>query len=239
MTIHITSYGTGIPLVFFHGWGFDSQVWKFLIPYFEESYQLILVDLPGFGLSPLQDWNSFKSNLLSRLPPKFIVTGWSLGGLFATRLAIEEQERVIKLVNITSSPRFISDVEWPGVSREVFAHFYKNLSLDINKTLQEFVTLQLNKHKFEFNSGVLPSKSGLESGLKILDEWDLRPGLNSLNTPTCFMFGRLDPITPVRTMHYMQKIYPDFNYVLFNKAAHMPFLSHTDVFIEQFSGFIQ
>lgn len=238
MNLHITNYGTGIPLVFFHGWGFDSQVWRSLIPHFEAAYQIILVDLPGFGLSAMQDWNSFKTNLLSRLPSKFILAGWSLGGLFATRLAIEEPERIIKLVNITSSPRFLSEPDWPGVSKDVFAHFYQNLSQDTIKTLQEFVSLQLNKQKIQFETGALPSQCGLQSGLKILEEWDLRAGLNLLNMPVCFMFGRLDPITPVKTMRYMRTIYPDFKYILFHKAAHMPFLSHTDEFIEEFSGFI-
>jgi pimeloyl-[acyl-carrier protein] methyl ester esterase len=238
MKIHITRYGSGLPLVFFHGWGFDSQIWQSLVPYFIEYCEIILVDLPGFGLSPMQDWCAFKKNLLAILPPKFILSGWSMGGLFATRLAVEEQDRIIKLINITSSPRFISDFEWPGVSKEVFVTFYQNLVQDVNKTLQDFINLQLNKKTFQLPSGSLPSKEGLEAGLEILDDWDLRGRLTELKIPTCFMFGRLDPITPVKTMYFMQSIYPDFKYVLFNKAAHMPFLSHTELFVNEFSEFI-
>ncbi|CAM3012603.1 alpha/beta fold hydrolase [Legionella worsleiensis] len=239
MNLHITSYGTGIPLVFFHGWGFDSQIWHSLIPYLEQKYQILLVDLPGFGLSSIQDWHSFKRNLLTSLPPRFLLAGWSLGGLFATRLAIEEQHRIIKLVNITSSPRFIAEEMWPGVSKEVFARFYQNLSRDNNKTVQEFISLQLGKQKIELPQTTLSTQKGLESGLKILEEWDLRERLNSLQLPVCYMFGRLDPITPLKTMEHMRRIYPDFKYVVFHKAAHMPFLSHTDLFIDEFTGFIQ
>ncbi len=239
MNINITSYGSGIPLVFFHGWGFDSQIWLSLIPYFSDSYQILLIDLPGFGLSPMQDWLSFKKDLLASLPPQFLMAGWSMGGLFATRLAIEEQERVIKLINITSSPRFIAEGEWPGVSREVFWHFYQNLSQDINKTLQDFINLQIGKRTFQLPAGVLPSKEGLESGLNILDDWDLRNDLATLTIPVCYMFGRLDPITPVKTMHFMQINYPGFQYVLFNKAAHMPFLSHTEFFVDELLRFIE
>lgn len=239
MNIHLTSYGSGVPLVFFHGWGFDSQIWQSLVPYFIDSYQVILVDLPGFGLSPMQDWNSFKQNILARLPHQFIIAGWSMGGLFATRLAIEEKERIIKLINITSSPRFISNGEWPGVPREVFVSFYQNLAQDVNRTLQDFISLQLHKRTVQLPVAVLPSKSGLESGLRVLDDWDLRTGLADLTLSTCFMFGRLDPITPVKTMNYMQTVYPKFHYVLFNKAAHMPFLSHTELFVDEFLRFIR
>ncbi|HAT9609297.1 TPA: pimelyl-ACP methyl ester esterase, partial [Legionella pneumophila subsp. pneumophila] len=53
------------------------------------------------------------------------------------------------------------------------------------------------------------------------------------------LFGRLDPITPVKTMAIMEKNYPNFKYVLFNRAAHMPFLSHTDLFITIMDEFIK
>ncbi|BCA95618.1 hypothetical protein TUM19329_19790 [Legionella antarctica] len=128
---------------------------------------------------------------------------------------------------------------WPGVAKNVFLNFYRNLSTDINKTLYEFIALQLNNDKFKFVLGVPPSPEGLEKGLTVLDTWDLREGIKNLVQPTCFMFGRLDPITPVKTMKAMQPLYPNFKYVLFNRAAHMPFLSHTELFIEKILEFIK
>lgn len=239
MNININRYGQGIPLVLFHGWGFDSQIWLPLIPFLENNYQLILVDLPGFGFTSMMDWQAFKVYLLEQLPPQFALAGWSMGGLYATRLAIEEPGRVRCLLNINSSPRFITDTLWPGVAKELFVNFYKNLSTDLNKTLNEFVALQLNKNKFKFVPLSPPSPKGLESGLNILDTWDLRDGLKSITQPACFMFGRLDPITPVNLMNTMQLFYPNFKYVLFNKAAHMPFLSHSELFVTEILEFIQ
>ncbi len=239
MNIHIKHYGQGMPLVLFHGWGFDNQIWLPLIPLLQERYQLTLVDLPGFGLTPMMDWHSFKVRLLEQLPASFALAGWSMGGLYATRLAIEEPHRVRCLLNINSSPRFITDTLWPGVDKEVFLNFYKNLSTDIDKTLRDFIALQLIKDKFKFVLGSPPSPEGLENGLTILETWDLREGIKNLAQPTCFMFGRLDPITPVKTMNVMQSLYPDFKYVLFNKAAHMPFLSHTELFIQEILEFIK
>jgi pimeloyl-[acyl-carrier protein] methyl ester esterase len=238
MNIHLTKYGQGIPLVFFHGWGFDSQIWLPLIPALP-NYQMILVDLPGFGLTPMMDWKSFKEHLLTQLPAEFALAGWSLGGLYATRLAIEEPHRVKALLNITSVPRFISDTLWPAVAKDVFANFHNNLSKDITQTLNDFIALQVNKNKIRFDLGVFPSKEGLESGLDILASWDLRQGLHTLQVPVCFMFGRLDPITSIKTMNVMEIVYPDFKYVLFHRAAHMPFLSHTDLFITEITGFIK
>lgn len=239
MKIHIDRYGQGTPLVLFHGWGFDSQIWQSLVPHLKNHYELILVDLPGFGLTTLVDWHEFKISLLAQLPVKFAVLGWSLGGLFATRLALEEPDRVQSLVNVTSSPRFISDICWPGVTRELFINFYKNLSIDINKTINDFIELQQSSQKVSFIPRANSSREGLEYGLNILDTWDLREGIQNLQIPTCFIFGRLDRIIPAKTMSAMQVLYPNFKYVLFNKSAHMPFLSHTDLFVTEILGFIK
>lgn len=239
MSINITKQGKGIPLVFFHGWGFDSQIWNHLIPHLDQSLEIYLVDLPGFGYTPLQDWFHFKASLLELLPTRFVVVGWSLGGLYATRLASESPERVSHLFNITSSPCFIEKDEWPGISKDIFIRFYHHLNEDIHKTVQDFIALQAKNIRYKFNHHILPSKEALESGLLILKQWDLRPLLNKLMMPACFLFGRLDPITPVKTMRYMQEHYPAFHYVLFDKAAHMPFMSHPELFVTALEGFIQ
>ena len=239
MNLHLTRYGQGIPLVLLHGWGFDSHIWLPLVPLLQDSYELILVDLPGFGLSQLMEWPEFKQELLKRLPDRFALAGWSMGGLYATRLALEEPKRVQHLLNIASSPRFISDLIWPGVPKDVFSAFHQNLSSNVHNTLEEFVALQSNNLANDFVLGHPPSQEGLNMGLSILESWDLREGLRDLAVPTCFFFGRLDPITPARTMNAMKWMYPDFKYVLFHRSAHMPFLSHTQDFITEISGFIQ
>lgn len=238
MNINLTSYGQGTPLVFFHGWGFDSQIWLPLVPELKAHYQLILVDLPGFGLTSMMEWPEFKKSLLTILPLRFAVAGWSMGGLYATRLAAEEPQRVQCLLNISSSPRFITDSLWPGVSKEVFINFYNNLSSNLTATLNEFIALQINKTKVCLQHGTPPSVLGLKSGLQILDTWDLREELKKLEMPTCYLFGRLDPITSVKTMQTMKSDYPNFKYVLFHKSAHMPFLSHKKEFIDEVLGFI-
>ncbi len=239
MNIHLSKHGSGFPLVFFHGWGFDSQIWKPLLPLLKTKYQLIMVDLPGFGLSPMMEWDEFKSQLLTLLPEQFALVGWSLGGLYATRLALEEPLHVAYLINITSSPCFLSGDRWPGVSPEVFSGFYQNLISNPRRTLEDFTQLQVNKTQLKLPLGDLPSSDGLKAGLEILGTWDFREQLKAIKPAVCYMFGRLDPIVPVKTMRVMQVIYPQFKYVFFNKAAHMPFLSHMDLFINELNGLIK
>ena len=240
MTVNVVIHGKGKPLVLFHGWGFDIHVWQSLLPLLTTKYQLYLVDLPGFGLTPPMVWENFKAALLKRLPQHFAVAGWSMGGLFATRLAIEETARVSYLLNIASSPRFTQEKQWPGVSEQVFEAFYQNLASNFQQTLKQFIELQLHGQLIPpVLLGNKPTLEGLKTGLDILDNWDFRRELAQLRIPVCYMFGRLDAITSHRIMRVMSAMYPHFNYILFAKAAHAPFLSHPSEFVMALDEFLQ
>jgi len=240
MNIHITTHGSsGQPLVFFHGWGFDSLIWDPLLPDLVSNYQLYLVDLPGFGLTPPMDWQSFKILLLNQLPDSFALLGWSMGGMWATRLAIEAPQRVSHLLNIASSPRFLKDIDWPGVDECVLATFYHNLTKSPAQTVAQFTALQLRGVIVPALKNMqLPSLAGLRAGLDVLACWDLRQQLNDINKPVCYMFGRLDSIIPRAVMPVMEKKYPHFDYVLYPHAAHIPFLSHSRQFMASLQNFL-
>lgn len=239
MNLHIDIRGEGEALVFFHGWGFDHQIWLNLANSLAKNYRCYLVDLPGFGFSSAMNWECFKLNLLKQLPTSFTLIGWSMGGLFATGLALEEERSVKQLINIASSPKFVAGTNWPGIKKEVFQQFFANLATNPQQTLTQFVRLQLkvpssaeNKPQ-QFHKGLnfnyqasLPSVVSLQAGLDLLADWDLRERLDKFTKPCTFFFGGLDAIVPRATKAAMQKRYPDFNYQLFPKAAHIPFLSH-------------
>ena len=234
---HILIHGKGDPLVLFHGWGFDAQIWLPLLPALMPHYQLYLVDLPGFGLTPPMEWDAFKSGLMQQLPSKFALIGWSMGGLMATRLALEAPSRVSHLINVASSPRFIRAQHWPGVNRDLFNVFYQDLVTNSAQTLQQFIELQLQGQPFEVSHA--PSLSGLQAGLDWLVHCDHREALKTLHQPICYMFGRLDTIVPRMLHTTMLKQYPNIHCVLFPKAAHAPFLSHPDEFMQALQGFLK
>jgi len=240
MTIHITIHGQGRPLVLFHGFGFDSQIWTSLLPLLEKKYQLHLVDLPGFGLTNLMSWEAFKLALLERLPKTFTLVGWSMGGLYATRLAVESPSRISALVNLASSPKFTRAEEWPGVDQALLSNFSEDLTRSPLLTLEKFMTWQLSaKTKSLIISSKVPSIEALQAGLSVLIDWDLRQTINRFIKPILFIFAGLDAILPAKMMEVMQKTYPQFDYVMMKKARHALFLSHTDDFVGILEDFIK
>jgi pimeloyl-[acyl-carrier protein] methyl ester esterase len=236
MTLHITRHGQGMPLVLFHGWGFDSRIWHHVLPKLRESYEIFCVDLPGFGSSPFMDWSVFKTSILTQLPAQFAMLGWSLGGLVATRLSLEAPHRVTHLVNVASSPCFKEKENWPGISVAILNQFYEQLTHDADKTLRQFMTLQLPGQNAEMSA--IATIEGLRAGLDWLMHWDLRDELSDIQCPVLYLFGRLDAIVPRRTMLVLQEKYPDFQYVMLNRSAHALFLSHPDTFVMAINDFL-
>jgi len=47
--------GNGPPLLLLHGWGVTFTIWKNLTPLLAPHFQLVMVELPGFGESPVPD----------------------------------------------------------------------------------------------------------------------------------------------------------------------------------------
>jgi pimeloyl-[acyl-carrier protein] methyl ester esterase len=158
------SKGQGPALVFIHGWGLNSGVWQPTVEQLSLNYQVITIDLPGFGLNVEESVSPYSLVQISKLisdsidiPAIYI--GWSLGGLVATQIALDYPEKVQGLVTIASSPCFVEKrfVEkntavneavtntpniWQGIKPQVLQAFRQQLNQDIKKTLEGFLKIQ-------------------------------------------------------------------------------------------------
>lgn len=229
MTVYIHRQGMGEPLLLLHGWGFNHQIWGSWASLLASQYQVYLVDLPGFGATPNMNWEYFKASLLNQLPERVVLIGWSLGGLIAMRLALEEASRVSRVIHIASTPRFVREAHWPGVDDHTFQLFYEQLQTHPKLTLERFVALQVQNSSCLLHALTpFPDCLALQKSLLWLRHWDFRNDLVSFDKPMLYVFGRADRIIPRQTMSVMQQQYPQFQYEMLS-AAHAPFLSHPEV----------
>ncbi len=230
--LQLIQTGHGQPLLLLHGFGFDHKIWTPFLIDLNKKYRVYRVDLPGFGKTACMPWEAFKFNLLEQLPPQIALCGWSMGGLIATRLALEHPERISHLINISSSPCFMASSHWPGILPNQLNLFNQQLKLNPKKTIENFM-------------GLAPSEKlnleGLQNGLDVLRDWDFRNKLHALKPHTAYLFAHLDRIVPAKLMQTMQATYPFFQYQFIRKASHAPFLSHPEIcliFINQATGVI-
>jgi len=104
---HFGIFGTGPEIVLIHGFGPSiSASWGLNINALRQSYQVIVLDLPGFGESE-KPQGQFSIDYLSRFFNHFLysldveraaVVGHSLGADVAARFAIDHPDRVRALV---------------------------------------------------------------------------------------------------------------------------------------------
>src|SRR6185312_15071025 len=134
-------------LVMLHGFSMDSCFLAPCAKQLSQHYQVHLFDLPGFGQNEAQILENnlarLAEQLLQFMPPKAIWMGWSLGGLITTWIAIHHPERVKAVINVSSSPCFIAQPNWPGIPESELLKFAQNLKEDYTKTLNQFLALQL------------------------------------------------------------------------------------------------
>lgn len=232
--------GQGENLILLHGWGFHSGIFNELSDELAKDFCVTLVDFPGFGQSPIADGDydlQMLSNAILKIAPaNAIYIGWSLGGLVATNIAQYHPNRVSKLINICSSPKFVADNDWPGIAMKDLEIFSQGLITNYQTTLKNFILLQWHNSNLEykkiqqlktnlFQYGT-PHIKALIGGLEILDSTDLRKKLSAINCPIQYILGQLDRIVPATVNNYINKLDPKINLKIIPKSSHAPFISN-------------
>ncbi len=237
-------------LVLLHGWGLNASVWHCISDRLSAHFCLHLVDLPGYGRSqgfPAMSLDDMVASLLPQAPEKAVWLGWSLGGLVASRLAVQHPDRVEALITVASSPRFSAAEAWPGIRPETLSGFQQQLSEDFQRTVERFLALQTlgtesaRQDARALKSVVLdhpvPSVEVLNAGLEILRGIDLRADLISLNLPMLRLYGALDGLVPRKVASLLDALWPASTSVIMQRAAHAPFISHPSEFCQYIIDF--
>lgn len=253
MSVSVERFGQGPDLVLLHGWGMNGAVWHGIAQQLAAHYRLHLVDLPGFGNSPLADGSEYSLPWLAEqvaavLPQKCHLLGWSLGGLVASQLALTQPERCQSLITVASSPCFMARDDWPGIAPKVLTGFNQMLAGDFKQTIERFLAIQamgseharddIRQLRHWLAERPAPQLAALEAGLGLLADVDLRDELATLSLPWLRVYGRLDSLVPKAAIPLLDKRYPASHSLVLEKASHAPFISHPQQFVEIIRHFV-
>lgn len=241
-------------LTLIHGWGAESRVWEeWAQQFFSPHFNITLIDLPGFGESPVVDNNEnleeqWLAALETVLPAKTHLLGWSLGGLLAQKIALRNPEKIESLICLATTPRFTQNDGWTrSVSPQIINDFIKAIGIEINKTLVKFWRMQVNgvsnkrtlmkelvSHMSKRN---MPKIKPLNQGLILLKDMDNRSDIQNLNMPTLWLLGQHDPLIPEDIRLNLHELQPNAQIEIIEDGGHIPFFSqpeHTAELINQF-----
>ena len=252
MSLHVESIGSGAPLLLVHGWGMHGGVWENVAQKLAAEWRVHSVDLPGYGYSKAEKVTTLDA-IVDELSASFAeplsVCGWSLGGQIALHWAAREPDKVRRLILVASTPCFTRRADWAfGMESEVLKKFATELEQNHAATLRRFIALQLRGSENErellallrerlFSRGE-PDMVALRAGLNILRDVDLRSELQDIKQTALVIAGECDKLTPPEASLYLAQAMPSARLVEVAGAAHAPFLSHPEFFVEQIKRFL-
>jgi sigma-B regulation protein RsbQ len=124
--VTISGHPAGRPLMFAHGFGCDQNMWRFVVPAFEDRYRIVLFDYVGAGASDLSAYDPERYGSLEGYAADVleicealdladvVFVGHSVSAMVGVLAAAAEPERFAALVLIGPSPRYINDGEYVG-----------------------------------------------------------------------------------------------------------------------------
>jgi pimeloyl-[acyl-carrier protein] methyl ester esterase len=251
--VHVESLGAGRPLVLLHGFAMHGGLFAPLLPDLARAHRVHVVDIPGHGHSPPLD--PFE---LPRIvdaidaaidEPEFTVLGWSLGGQIALAWAFADPRRIRRLVLVATTPSFVERDGWPdAIGAQTLSRFGDELRASYRLTLQRFLALQV--HGSEEGPVILaalrqrlfergePSPEALAAALGALAQNDLRSTLAHIAAPTLVIAGDRDVLVPLAATRELAAALPNATHVTIGGAAHAPFLSHRQRFVDAVLSFV-
>lgn len=220
--------GRGAPVLLLHGWGVSHESFASLAPLLAEQFQVLRLDLPGFGWSPpppaawgTAEYRDHVAAFLDGLDiARAAVLGHSFGGRIAIRLAAEQPARVARLVLVASAGirprrgwRYHARV---GTTKLLKAACRLPLAGGWGRRLLERWTGRVGSRDYR-NAG--PMRPTL---VRVVNE-DLAPLLPAVQAPTLICWGDQDREVGREAMEAMRAGIPDARLVVFPGAGHFPF----------------
>ena len=249
--MHYNVSGSGTPIVLIHGFCETSSIWKDLVKDLSEKYQVISIDLPGFGKSPLHNPDLSLDNvatLLYDFLKKLEITncfmiGHSLGGYIIMSFAEKYSDMLIGF-GLFNSTTF-ADSEDKKVTREKgIEHVQANGMEAFSKGFVPNLFHKANHSKFSNEMKVL-KKSASETPIETFVAYsramknrnDTTKLLSSFKKPIFIIAGENDNAVPLFQSQQMISKIEEENSLILSETGHMGFIEKKEesfAFIQSF-----
>ena len=248
MTYSIT--GEGPTVVFLHGFGEDRRMWKEYIQAFT-SYQIITIDLPGFGQSEVLSNATIpvmaevvKTVLDQEAIKQCILIGHSMGGYVTLNFAHHFPNRLLGFGLFHSHP--YADTADRKVNRIKSIDFVKEHGVPFY--LKQLMPLLFAKGYIKSNPHVLDkmvyygsqtNKEGIINGLTAMrDRPDQTAVLAQAKVPVLFLIGKKDLAVPIENS-LNQTHLPNLSDIhIYEEVGHMGMFENKQATIDAIKGFV-
>jgi sigma-B regulation protein RsbQ len=253
----VTGKPDGQPLVFAHGFGCDSNMWRFIAPRFASEFKVVTFDHVGHGLgdsdgfdserhSSLDGYASDVIDLCHALELRDVIfVGHSVSAMIGALASIREPDLFEKLVMIGPSARYIDDADYVGGFAE--ADILEMLdSLDSNYLGWSSAMAPVivgNPDRPELGAELTASFCRTDPVIakqfaRVTFLSDNRDDLAEVSVPALVLQCRNDAIAPIAVGEYVRDHLPNARYELLDATGHCPNLSAPDATADAIAAFI-
>ena len=219
--------GAELTMVLLHGWGQNIQMMEPLAKLFQNKYNILIIDLPGFGNSsePTEVWGVEEYALMVRKLileleiGDVILIGHSFGGRVA--LVYASEYKVEKLVCLASP--YCKELTKLPLKNRIYKKAKKIKALSwLAKIMQNKVGSEDYKNASEIMRGVL---------VKTVNT-DLSEIAKKITAPTLLIWGSMDEAVPVKRAYELEKLIKDAGVVVYEGATHYAYLERiNDIYV--------
>jgi pimeloyl-ACP methyl ester carboxylesterase len=238
-----------------HGLGNNAhRDWETVVSALAVDFHVVALDLPGFGASPgAPEGYSFPAlgrvlaEVVQQTAPaqRVHLVGHSLGGAVSLYFAHAHADKVDRLVLVDAAgillkmvfAQHIASLRTRQVGIAPLDNLLKGLSERVN-SVRRLVFNDLD-NRFDFsrwlaqNPGVRNTLLGrytqVEAGLGLV-EHDFTAAIRETAAPTTVIWGRDDPIAPLRTGKLLAERMPDARLKVIDGVGHTPMLESPETF---------
>jgi pimeloyl-ACP methyl ester carboxylesterase len=228
--VHYYAGGSGSPVVLVHGLGGRAEDWAALMPQLvRDHHRVYALDLPGYGRS---DWPAnaaysipeqtalVEAFLDNRKLARTDLAGWSMGGWIAMRLALDQPQRIRRLVIFDSAgTRFpltwdtsIFEPDTPAKLRDLDDLLMAGPAPHVPGFIQRDVFRFVGRHAWV----VRRNMDSLLTGADLLDG-----KLGALQMPMLIVWGKQDHLIPVSVGEQIHHDVPQSEFVVVDGCGHL------------------
>lgn len=238
---------SGAPIVLVHGLGGRSEDFVNLVPYLEKSgYRVYTPDLLGFGQSEEPTNASYSIGDQADLVVNFFdavglqrtdLGGWSMGGWIAQKVAVDNPERVSRLILMDSAglmmrPSWDTRLFTPTTPAELAQ--LQALLTPHPKAMPQFMAQDILRISASYSWVVKRALTSMLSAKDVMDE-----DLPSLKMPVLILWGELDRITPLSEGRAIHLLIPQSQLVVASGCGHLAPQSCSKSFGPEITRFLQ
>lgn len=191
-----------IPLVLVHGFMGGSDQWEPQHPCLSDAYDLIALDLPGFGennhlevidtIGGFADW--VISELSSRNIKRYHLLGHSMGGMIAQEIAVRDSNRVDHLLLYATGAQGVLPGRFETIEKSKERAKIEGAKATARRIAATWFLDQENAPAFEHCATIAEQSTigAITSGLDAMRSWSGTRNLSSINSKTLVIWGDSD-----------------------------------------------